>query len=472
MISVIIVVYNVEDYLHVCLNSVLKQSYHDFEIICIDNASTDSSLDILEYFAQKDSRFKIFKNETNENFEFCKNKGLNIARGKKIIFLNANEWLSFNALETISRRSESIFEDISFNKISDFRTELPKIGQVQETDNFKKEIKKLNNDKISLQKKLGQYTKPEIIKKIINKDYSNLKIAIKSPHPKGTTHWGDFFFSKALKKSFEKLGFNVVVQERDMWYDDEEIDIAFVLRGLVDYNVDYSNINLMWNISHPEMVSKEEYEKYDQVFISSKKYADKLTDQINTNVSSLLQCTDPEVFYPENDNNISEEILFVGITRGVYREIVKDVLKTNHDVSVYGMGWDKYIDEKYIKGQFIPNEELHKYYSSCKILLNDHWEDMKEEDFPSNRLFDALACGTFVISDKIPSADTIFEGSIVTYDDAEDLNEKIDYYLAHEEERVKLAQKGQKIVLENHTFDNRVEEILSALCDLKFESFK
>ena len=335
--------------------------------------------------------------------------------------------------------------------------------------NNHKEIKKLKNDKISLQKKLGQYTKPEIIKKIINKDYSNLTIAIKSPHPKGTTHWGDLFFSKALKKSFEKLGFNVIIQERENWYGDDEIDIAFVLRGLVDYNVDYSNINVMWNISHPEMVSKEEYEKYDRVFISSKKYANKLTNQVNTIVSSLLQCTDPEVFYSERDNNISDEILFVGVTRGVYREIVRDVLKTNHEVSIYGMGWEKYVDEKYIKGQFIPNEELHKYYSSCKILLNDHWENMRDEDFPSNRLFDALACGAFVISDKIPSSETLFEGSIVTYDDVDDLNKKIDYYLTHEDERVKLAEKGRKIVLENHTFDKRVEEVLSALCELKFE---
>ena len=467
MISVIIPVYNVEDYLHVCLNSILKQSYEDFEIICIDDASTDSSLEILEYFVQKDSRIKVFKNDSKENFEFCKNKGLNIAKGEKVIFLNAKEWLSFNTLEILSQKSETLIENILFNKISDFRIGSSKIGQ--NVSNNHKEIKKLKNDKISLQKKLGQYTKPEIIKKIINKDYSNLTIAIKSPHPKGTTHWGDLFFSKALKKSFEKLGFNVIIQERENWYGDDEIDIAFVLRGLVDYNVDYSNINVMWNISHPEMVSKEEYEKYDRVFISSKKYANKLTNQVNTIVSSLLQCTDPEVFYSERDNNISDEILFVGVTRGVYREIVRDVLKTNHEVSIYGMGWEKYVDEKYIKGQFIPNEELHKYYSSCKILLNDHWENMRDEDFPSNRLFDALACGAFVISDKIPSSETLFEGSIVTYDDVDDLNKKIDYYLTHEDERVKLAEKGRKIVLENHTFDKRVEEVLSALCELKFE---
>lgn len=463
MISVIIPVYNVEDYLHVCLNSVLKQTYQDFEIICIDDASTDSSLEILEYFTQKDSRIKIYKNETKKGLKYCQNKGLGIAKGDKKTFLNANEWLSFNALEMLSCEADSIIENRLSNKISNFRNE-------SEENKYYDDVHIFENERIVLQKKLGKYTKPDIINKIINKDYSNLTIAIKSPHPEGTFHWGDLFFAKALSKSFSKLGFNVIVQEREHWYDDEEIDIAFVLRGLVDYNPDYSNINIMWNISHPELISIEEYEKYDQVFISSKKYADKIKKEANTNITPLLQCTDPEVFFPEVGDDISDEILFVGVTRGVYREIIKDILKTNHDVSIYGMGWEEYVDEKYIKGQFIPNDELHKYYSSCKILLNDHWEDMRDEDFPSNRLFDALACGTFVISDKIPSADTLFEGSIITYDGVDDLNDKIDYYLNHESERMDLAEKGKEIVLKNHTFDNRVSEILDALKGMNLDS--
>ena len=138
-------------------------------------------------------------------------------------------------------------------------------------------------------------------------------------------------------------------------------------------------------------------------------------------------------------------------------------METDFDVAVYGRGWPEFIDERYVKGYFIPNEELHKYYSSCKILLNDHWETMRELDFPSNRLFDALACGTFVISDKIPSAETLFEGTVVTYDDKDDLNEKLDYYLTHDEERLKMVEKGKEIVLKHHTFDNRVDEILNEL---------
>ena len=99
MISVIIPVYNVEDYLHVCINSVLRQSYQDFEIICIDDASTDSSLEILEYFAQKDSRVKILKNDSNKGQGYSRNKGLGMAKGKYISFLDGDDWFSPNTFE-------------------------------------------------------------------------------------------------------------------------------------------------------------------------------------------------------------------------------------------------------------------------------------------------------------------------------------------------------------------------------------
>ena len=193
-----------------------------------------------------------------------------------------------------------------------------------------------------------------------------------------------------------------------------------------------------------------------------------LKERLNTQVETLFQCTDPEVFFTHKEDNLCEDILFVGVTRKVYRQIVKDSLEKGHNVSIYGVGWEEFIDEDLIKGEFIPNDELYKYYSSCKILLNDHWEDMRDLDFPSNRLFDALACGTFVISDDIPSAKTLFDGNIVTYRDADDLDEKINYYLNNPQKREELAKKGKEIVLNNHTFDNRVDEIVEALKDISF----
>ncbi len=354
-----------------------------------------------------------------------------------------------------------------------YKSEYEKLKK--ENKKLKNNLKKTNmNKKIysnkskRAQNKLAKYRKPEILDKIINEKYEELTVAIKSPNPVADRKWGDYFFSHALKKSLEKKGFNVIIQEREHWYDDVDVDINIVLRGLRNYFINFDEINVMWNISHPDMVSDEEYEKYDIVFIASEKHANILKERLNTQVETLFQCTDPEVFFTHKEDNLCEDILFVGVTRKVYRQIVKDSLEKGHNVSIYGVGWEEFIDEDLIKGEFIPNDELYKYYSSCKILLNDHWEDMRDLDFPSNRLFDALACGTFVISDDIPSAKTLFDGNIVTYRDADDLDEKINYYLNNPQKREELAKKGKEIVLNNHTFDNRVDEIVEALKDISF----
>lgn len=116
MISVIISVYNVEKYLHVCINSILKQSYQDFEIICIDDASTDSSTKILEYFAEKDSRIKIIKNKLNMGPGQSRNKGIEVAKGKYILFLDSDDWYSPNALELLFNEAEKNNLDIVIAK--------------------------------------------------------------------------------------------------------------------------------------------------------------------------------------------------------------------------------------------------------------------------------------------------------------------------------------------------------------------
>lgn len=106
LISVIIPVYNVENYLHVCLNSILKQSYSNLEIICIDDNSTDSSLEILEYLSKKDSRIKIVKNNLTMGPGYSRNKGLDLAEGKYISFLDADDWFSTNAFEILIKKIE------------------------------------------------------------------------------------------------------------------------------------------------------------------------------------------------------------------------------------------------------------------------------------------------------------------------------------------------------------------------------
>lgn len=97
LISVIIPVYNAEKYLSDCLNSVLKQDNQDFEIIIVDDGSTDKSPLICDDYAQKDSRFHII-HKKNEGVSIARNVALDISKGKYIAFIDADDNISTDFL--------------------------------------------------------------------------------------------------------------------------------------------------------------------------------------------------------------------------------------------------------------------------------------------------------------------------------------------------------------------------------------
>ena len=91
--SIILPVYNVEMYLGKCLKSILRQSFKDFELICINDASTDKSIDILETYAQKDNRIKIITQPQNRGLGAARNTGLEVATGKYLCCVDSDDWL-------------------------------------------------------------------------------------------------------------------------------------------------------------------------------------------------------------------------------------------------------------------------------------------------------------------------------------------------------------------------------------------
>ncbi len=94
-VSVIIPVYNVEKYLRDCLDSVVSQTIKDIEIICINDGSTDGSLDILNEYCSNDDRFVII-NQENRGLSVARNNGLNSASGDYIAFIDSDDYLLNN----------------------------------------------------------------------------------------------------------------------------------------------------------------------------------------------------------------------------------------------------------------------------------------------------------------------------------------------------------------------------------------
>lgn len=102
LISVIIPVYNTAEYLPRCLDSILNNTYRNLEIICVNDGSKDSSLEVLNSYAAKDPRVKVIDQE-NAGVSAARNRGLDEATGEYIAFVDSDDWVHERSLEIMHR---------------------------------------------------------------------------------------------------------------------------------------------------------------------------------------------------------------------------------------------------------------------------------------------------------------------------------------------------------------------------------
>ena len=110
-ITIILPVYNVEKYLRQCLDSIVNQTFKDFECLCINDGSTDKSLSILQEYAQKDERFKIVTQE-NKGLSVTRNVGIKNTNTKYLTFIDSDDWITENYLEVLYNKIEETNADI------------------------------------------------------------------------------------------------------------------------------------------------------------------------------------------------------------------------------------------------------------------------------------------------------------------------------------------------------------------------
>jgi glycosyltransferase involved in cell wall biosynthesis len=124
LVSIIIPVHNTEQYLRQCLNSIINQTFKNFEAIIINDCSSDSSYKIIEEFKQKDSRITVINSKKNFGLGFCRNEGLKTAKGKYIVFVDSDDWVKLDYIEILYNAIEKYNVDfvsaeyINYNNIT------------------------------------------------------------------------------------------------------------------------------------------------------------------------------------------------------------------------------------------------------------------------------------------------------------------------------------------------------------------
>lgn len=291
---------------------------------------------------------------------------------------------------------------------------------------------------------------------------------IKCPAPEGEARvrWGDYPFALSLKKYLERLGCYVVIDAREDWGCEEGADVVLVLRGCFFYRPDRRNkkcIYIMWNISHPDMVTPEEYELYDIVCVGSRHYAARLQNHLSVPVFPLLQCTDTEEFYPpEKEEEKKWDYIFIGNSRGVARSCVMWAIEENLPLRMWGSGWNTILKDHMdlFEAPTIENGEIPALYRAAKATLNDHWKDMLQNQFVNNRIFDALACGLPVISDACEELREIFPDAVLYYTDKEDFKKCVEELENNYGKVRKRVLEQWELIRREYSFEARAKELV------------
>lgn len=579
-VSVIIPVYNVEPYLHQCLDSVINQTLKEIEIICVDDGSTDNSLNILKEYAAKDDRITLFA-PGHIGTGHCRNIALSVVRGEYIGFVDPDDWIEeeyfeklytsksedadivfqTSRIETYWKEGKEIVIDtptsqneyvFRFNTIHHSAHLWSKIFKRSFVEKYNlknsftkrsqdllftfpalllaKNIKCINNAKYyyrkgqksactveytaqdanevfalykQIESKIEQFdenmlslvkykknitlkrmytTSSDDVQKIIRENAKDLyetdfdlyennvskMIAIKNPAPDGVDKlwWGDYWFGLDLAQGLKDQGFNVRTDYSEDFERLGKQDINLVIRGPKMFkSFDNKKLNIMYLMSRSRDIYNDELDMYDIIICASMKHTKKLQHKGYNNVYFLPQFTNPQRFYYEEDENFQNDVLFVGNAySNVFRPAVKYAVESGIPISIYGKFWENIVDNSLIKGLYIDNNDLHKYYSNAKIVLNDTNEDMRVNGFVSNRIHDATACKAFVISDYMPEIKAIYGDSVPMFRNREELEKLVKYYLEHPRERRRKALKAYRItkrLCTNQKFAENVNKIIS-----------
>lgn len=282
-----------------------------------------------------------------------------------------------------------------------------------------------------------------------------------APIPQGQNVWGDSYFADGLASSLRKLGQIVCVDTVENSRKPLPMldDVVINLRGLAAVDRVPGVTNVIWVISHPDLVSRAELESYDLAYAASEGWARRKSKLWDTSISALLQCTDPSLFQPDDDGAPNSGVLFVGNTRGQQRPIVEAARSAGVELTVYGSGWDGIMDEKILRGESLPRESLPHHYAKAMAVLNDHWPDMRREGFISNRLFDIVASGGWAVTDTVSGLEKYLGSAVASVATAEDL-----VTLLRDPERYRpgaeILGAAAEHVRRFHTFDVRARQLL------------
>lgn len=251
--------------------------------------------------------------------------------------------------------------------------------------------------------------------------------------------------------------------------------ISKTISALKEKNIE----TILWTIDPPvdfqPIINVAPY--YDHIFCQGTEAMELLDQAGITGARWLPVACDPLHHHPvslspEDRRRYAHDVVFVGSYYPDRAELFSKLIQ--FDLAIWGPGWDRLNSDsllrQYVKGAHTTPTEWLKIYSASRMVLATHYKD-PDNKFSvyqaSPRIFEAMACGAFVISDRQRDVLALFKDGthLVTFKSPDDLFDKMKYYLNNPSERKQISRLGREAVLRHHTYLMRIVAMLSSIND-------
>ncbi|MBR5599495.1 MAG: glycosyltransferase [Alphaproteobacteria bacterium] len=280
---------------------------------------------------------------------------------------------------------------------------------------------------------------------------------------------GEKYLAFDLAVEFEKNGFETKIYSIEDTYSNRNFGegFEFIMRKWPELRVenyhsfvDKDRIAVLYETVPYNLM---EVRRADIVFTGSMK---KNEDYRKRGINSYFipQFTRLDKFYPAYNEKYKSKLLFVGNRWPNFasRKTVSYAINNGIEIDIYGADWENVLvgdNIKMLKGFQLKNEDLKYYYSSADIVFNDTRDDMIMAGYISNRIFDATACGAFVISDYNEAIEDIYGDSIPMYKNEEEFVNLVKYYSDNPLERQEKAKRAHNITKERFGAEKVISEM-------------
>lgn len=296
----------------------------------------------------------------------------------------------------------------------------------------------------------------------------SFRIQTPVPRPRAQGAWGDHAFAVSLAQALERQGHRAEIKTVRDWYQDgpdDQIDI--VLRGDVPYRRRYGHLTLMWALYVNDIGElRQAALEADHVFASGQPLVEDLANIYGNDVVTLLpQAFDATLMAPPEPDADRDGVTFVGISKRFRRPIVRKALRAGLPLRLWGRGWADSPAAEFAMGDRLDQSELGAVYASSEIVLNDHRADMAQFGIPSNRIFDALACGAPVITEPLAWLPEDIAPFVHQVNDVREMRQAATEIAAEDANRRAARRMLANAMRETHSFDARAATIIAKAQD-------